>query len=190
MSAPLLLAGAVHEEIFPLPEVAGFTAEFEFVQENTAPAGVLTNAAGETVSPAHTDRSDSAFTAGVGFTATLKEVDEPEHPLRLAVTVITPVTEEPEVFAGALHTGIFPAPEAPRFMDVLLLLQLKVAPAGVLENAGTVIFSPGQTEMSVIAVTVGLGFTVMVMVFELAEPQSTLVTTRRYKVVVVKAAGS
>lgn len=64
----------------------------------------------------------------------------------------------------AVNEGTFPIPLAPKPMEVLLFVQVKVAPGVVLEKtvAGTV--APLQTAKLEGTTTVGVGFTVMVYV--------------------------
>jgi hypothetical protein len=80
----------------------------------------------------------------------------PGQPFRVPVTVIVPTIDVEPVLV-AVKDGTEPLPLAARPMEVLLLVQLKVAPAGVLVKAckGTVF--PGQTELLVTGVTTGVG---------------------------------
>jgi hypothetical protein len=62
----------------------------------------------------------------------------------------------------AVKEGIFPEPLAPRPTAVLLFVQVKVEPAGVLDNVTPATDALAQTVTFDIAFTVGLGFTVIV----------------------------
>ena len=56
---------------------------------------------------------------------------DPVHPPEVAVTLIVAVIGLVVVLV-AVKAGVFPAPLAPKPMAVLLFVQLKVAPAGVV----------------------------------------------------------
>jgi len=62
----------------------------------------------------------------------------------VGVTVIVPVMLLVVLLPGAVHGEIFPFPEAPRPIPVLLFVQAKVVPVRLLENAGTVMVAAGQ----------------------------------------------
>ena len=62
----------------------------------------------------------------------------------------------------ALKVAMSPVPEAAKPTAVLLLVQVKVPPAGVLAKAVAETAPPLQTTIAVGTVTVGVGFTVIV----------------------------
>ena len=63
----------------------------------------------------------------------------------VGVTVIVPVMLLVVLLPGAVHGEIFPFPEAPRPIPVLLFVQAKVVPVRLLENAGIISEVPGHT---------------------------------------------
>jgi hypothetical protein len=69
----------------------------------------------------------------------------------------------------AVNAGIFVAPEAEQPVFVLLLVQLKLAPAGVLVNVFNGTVAPAQTVIFGSATTVGEDPTVTVTVAELEQ---------------------
>lgn len=88
---------------------------------------------------------------------TVNDSGRPGHPFLTGVTVIVPVIMTLVLFAGAVQPGIFPLPEAPRPIAVLLLVQLNVVPAGFPENAIALITVPGHTKTLDTGLTVGVG---------------------------------
>ena len=87
----------------------------------------------------------------------------PGHPFTVGVTVIVELIAEVPVLV-ALKAVMFPVPEAAKPIAVLLFVQAKVPPVGVLEKAVIAIGSPLQITILDGTVTVGVGFTVMVYV--------------------------
>ena len=78
--------------------------------------------------PAQMVREGMLSTLGDGFTVTVKLSGEPKQPLNSELTVNSEViTELPVLMAE--NDGIFPLPEvADSPMELLLLVQLKLAP--------------------------------------------------------------
>jgi hypothetical protein len=66
------------------------------------------------------------------------------------------------VTVAAVNALILPVPEAAKPVLILLFVQLKVAPKGVLVNAIAATLPPEQTAWFAGKVTVGVGFTVIV----------------------------
>jgi hypothetical protein len=98
---------------------------------------------------------------GDGLIVIVYVTGNPTHPPRVGVTVIVEVIGDPVIFV-AVKDGVFPAPLATSPIAVLELVQLNVAPAGVLANAdaGTVV--PTHATTLVMGVTTGVGLTVIV----------------------------
>jgi hypothetical protein len=89
---------------------------------------------------------------------TVKLITVPGHPsVDVGVTVIVPVIFDVVPLAGAVHKAISPEPEAPKPIDVLLLVQENVVPVRLLEKTGIVIVETGHTAKLLICVTVGIG---------------------------------
>jgi hypothetical protein len=64
-----------------------------------------------------------AFTVGVAFTVIVNVLGVPLHPFMEGVTVIVPdIGEVPAFFA--VKAAILPVPPAPRFIEVLLFVQV------------------------------------------------------------------
>jgi len=75
---------------------------------------------------------------------------------------MVPVMFEVVPLAGAFHAGMFPVPLVSIPMEVLLLVHEYVNPGMLLEKAGMLIASPGQTLILDIALTDGVGYIVTV----------------------------
>jgi len=88
---------------------------------------------------------------------TVNVIEVPVHPFRTGVTVIVPDIVALVLLAGAVQPGMFPVPDAPSPMAVLLLLQLNVVPERFPEKLKALMAVPGQTETSVTGLTVGVG---------------------------------
>ena len=103
------------------------------------------------------------MTVGVGFTVIVKDIGVPVQvcPAKLkdGVTVIVAVIGAFVVFV-AVNTGIFPVPEAPRLILVLLLVQEKVVPETEPVKLMTSVSVPLHLTWLETAETVGIGFTV------------------------------
>ena len=96
--APVLLAGAVHGGMFPVPEAPRPIAVLELDQEKEAPVGVLVKAGIEIRSPGHTEMFETCVITGAGLIVMVKETGLPGHPSSVGVTVIVPVIGEPVLF--------------------------------------------------------------------------------------------
>ena len=157
ISAPVLLAGAVHEGISPLPLVTSPILGLELVHAKVALAGVLIKLGIVIRSPGQTPMFVIGLTAGVGLMVTVKVIGVPVQPLRVGVTVIDPTIFTPVVFAGAVHEEIFPLPLVKSPIAAFELAHANVEPAGLLAKLPIVIVEPGQTIILLIEVTVGVG---------------------------------
>jgi hypothetical protein len=99
----------------------------------------------------------------------VKLFDVPAQPFIVGVTVIVD-TSCAATFA-ALNAAIVPVPAADKPVLTLLFIQLKVAPVGVLEKLVAATALPAQTVWLAIALTEGVGLTVIVKLFTaLAQP--------------------
>ena len=153
-------SGPVYGAIFPEPEADKPMAVLVLVQIKLAPAGMLENACGFTESKGQTVRLEMGLTAGVGLMPMLNTLAGEVQEFRVAVTVIFPVISAPVELTGALYELIFPVPVAASPMPVLLLVQLKVLPDGVLENGAGAMVLAGQTRILEMVSTCGVGLTV------------------------------
>ena len=102
------------------------------------------------------------LTVGVGYTVILNVMGVPAQPSSDGITVIMPVISALVALAGAVHDGIFPEPEVPSPMAVLLLVHVYVVPGILAVNAGMLIRSPGQTATDAMGFATGVGKTVTV----------------------------
>ena len=152
---------AVKAGIFPLPFAARPIAVFEFVQLNVAPAGVLAKVLIGTAVPAQKVKLGSGVATGNGLTVIVKLLGNPTQVPKVGVTDIVPVMGA-AVPLVAPKAGMLPLPLAPKPMAVLELVQVNVAPAGVLANElrGTTAFAQKVKFGS--ATTTGCGLIVIV----------------------------
>ncbi len=75
----------------------------------------------------------NGFTVGVGFTVMVKFAGTPGQPFNDGTMVTTAVIVAPLLLV-AVNEGMFPVPDAPRPMAVLLLLHEKMVPATGPDN--------------------------------------------------------
>ena len=100
---------------------------------------------------------------GAGFTVMVKVRAVPVQPFAVGVMVTVPLIGELPVLA-AVKEAILPLPEEPNPIDVLSLLHAKVAPVTGEVKVIAPLASPLQRVLSVMALTVGNGLTVIVPV--------------------------
>jgi hypothetical protein len=153
------LVGAVQYGISPDPDAPKPIDVLLFVHVYVVPVRLLEKAGTVMVALGHTAISPNCVTVGVGYIVTLKLIVLPIQPLaEVGVTVIVPVMFDIVPLDGAVHEGIlFPDPEAPKPMNVLLFVHVYVVPVRLLEKAGTVMVAPGQTAILLNCVAVGVG---------------------------------
>ena len=135
-----------------------------FVHDNTAPLTSDAKAIDGTVLPIHSTTLAKVFvTAGVGFTVIVKITGVPAHPLAEGVTVTVAVTGTLVVFV-AVNAAILPAPLAAKPIEVVLFVQAYVVPdtLNVLAKFTAFVVELLQSVWLVTALTVGVGFTVIV----------------------------
>ena len=102
-----------------------------------------------------------ALIVGVGSIVISKVCDNPGHPLATGVTVIVAVTAfEPALVP--LNAAMFPVPLAPRPIEVLSFVQLKVVPLTEPEKTIAVVALLLQTTWLAGSVTVGVGLALIV----------------------------
>ena len=137
----------------PVPLAGRPMAVLLFVQAKVAPAGTLVNVTAVVEAPAQMVTLAGTETVGGGFTVIVNVAAGPVHPL-------VPVTEiVPKMAAGvvlvAVKVGSEPVPLEASPIAGLLLVQLNVAPAGLLVKAATDTVAPVQTDVFAGTVTVG-----------------------------------
>ena len=113
----------------------------------------------------HTVRLAGVFITAVGFTVMVNVRGVPVQPFADGVTVIVAVTGAVPVLV-AVKLAILPVPLAPRPIVVLLLVQLYTVPATAPLNVTAAVGEPLHTTWFATALTVGVGFTVIVKVSE------------------------
>lgn len=149
---------AVKVGIVPVPEAPMPVAVLLFVQATVAVALLVVQAIAGTVAPSQKTLEAGTVMVGAGLTVIVKLLAVPLHVPRCGTTEIVAVTGFAELFV-AVKEGSPPFPDAANPILGWLFVHVNVAVAGVPVNvvAGTV--PPEQSEMGVIAVTVGDGFT-------------------------------
>lgn len=164
IAAPEIFTGAVYPAMFPELLAGRPIAILSLVHAKVSPPPVLAEKVMPAIgAPEHTATFATAFVIGVGLIVMVNDLAFPPvlvHEFAVPVTVIVPVMFAPVVLAGA-EKFRSPVPLAARPIDGLVLVQLRVAPATLL-NRGTDIASPGQAETAATAVTTGSGLTVIV----------------------------
>jgi hypothetical protein len=130
---------------FPAPPAARPIAVFEFVQLNVAPAGVLAKALAGIVAPAQTVMLGIGVTTGFGLTVIVYVSGIPGQgfPAIVGVTVTVEVIGVLPALT-VVKDGTLPEPLAPRPIAVFELVQVYVAPTGVLVNAVSGASAPAQ----------------------------------------------
>jgi hypothetical protein len=149
--------GVVYVALFPASNVPPVAALY---QSYVPPGAVAVNVAGVL---AHTDTPAAVGAAGGGFTVIVYEFGVPAQPFTVGITVMVAVTGLLPVLV-AVNASTLPVPLATRPIDGSELVQVYVAPAGVLVKlaAGTVALL--HTVIFAGTVTVAVGFTVIVYV--------------------------
>jgi hypothetical protein len=159
---PVLFA-AVNALTFPFPLPPKPTLVLEFVQLTVAVAGTTVTVVAGAGSPAQYVWFAKAVIVGDGLTVILNVDTGPVHDPMVGVTEMVLVIDAPVVFV-AVKAGMLVVPEAPHPVAVLLFVQLKLAPAGLLVNVFKGTVAPAQTVMFGSATTVGDDPTVTVTV--------------------------
>lgn len=145
----------------PLPEAVSPIVVSLLLHKNVAPAGILEKLAIGAIEPLHTETELSVNTLGLGFTAIERAAEVPTHPANTGITEMVAVTNDEEVFV-ALNAAIAPVPLLAIPIEVCVLVQLNVAPDGVLLKVSSGSESPSQTALAKGTVTTGVGLTVIV----------------------------
>ena len=110
---------ALKPVISPVPEAAKPIAVLLFVQAKVPPVGVLANVVVETKAPLQTTILDGTVTVEVGFTVIVYVLGVPGQLFTVGITVIVALIDEVPVLV-ALKPAMFPVPEAPKPIAVLL----------------------------------------------------------------------
>lgn len=129
--------------ILPVP-LAGRPIEgFELVHVRTVPGGVLVKLVDETVVPVHITEFAGTITVGNGLIVMVKLYSAPVQLFSDGITFMVAMMGELELLT-AVNAGIFPFPLAARPISGFELLQMKVAPDGVLLKLIVGIVDPSQ----------------------------------------------
>jgi hypothetical protein len=112
---------------------------------------------------------------GCGLTVIVNVLGGPGQVPRVGVMVMVEVIGD-AVALVAVKAGNPPVPLPPSPIAVLELVQLNVAPAGVLAKVLAATAVPAHTAIFVSAVTVGTGFTVSVVTEVQVAPATVAVT--------------
>jgi len=160
---------AINEAMLPVPLAASPIAGVLFVQLNTVPGTVPVKLTAVVAVSLHNSWLPTAATFGVGFTVMVNVVEAPVQVVapfvNEGVTVMVPLMGARPVLV-AVNEAMLPVPLAARPIAVLEFVQVKVVPAVGLPNVTAVVAVPAQIVWLATALTVGLGFTVMVKVVE------------------------
>jgi hypothetical protein len=164
----------------PLPVRARPIVAFVFVHVMLAPGTLLTNVK-LTALPGQKAKLVTAVTTGSGFTVIENTIAGPEHPFRVAITLILATMGTPELLMGAVYAAMLPALKAGRPIAVLLLVQLNTSlPPVFAENGIAATEPPEHTTTLVTVLTIGVGRMVIVndLIFvpELVHPRATPLT--------------
>jgi len=167
---------AIKLGIFPVPLAGSPIAGFELVQIRTVPGGLLVKLVDGTVVPAHMIEFAGTMTVGNGFMVMVKLYSAPVQLFSDGITVIVAVMGELELLT-AVNAGILPFPLAARPISGFELLQLIVAPGGVLLKLldGTV--DPSQKIWLAGTLIIGRGLTVRLKFFEILTQELTVAVT-------------
>ena len=145
--------------MFPLPDPANPMPVLELVHETVALLGVTTTDVVGIVTFSQSTISVIGVMTGVGLMVMLKLTGEPTHELRVGVIETFPLIGVEPLFV-AVNGAIDPVPLAPNPIAVLVLVQSKAAPVGLLTKAGGETVPP-HCVIAAGTVMVGVGFTVI-----------------------------
>ena len=156
---------AVNDAMLPEPDAARPIPGVVFVQLNVVPSTApvkFTAAVGE---PLHKVWLEGATTVGVGFTVIVKLCEGPVQVLVDGVTVMVAVTAAvPRLIA--VNEAMFPEPEAARPMPGVVFVQLNVVAGTLPLKVTAVVGAPLHNVWLEGAVTLGVGFTVILKLCE------------------------
>ena len=122
---------AIKLGILPVPLAGSPIEGFEFVQLRIVPCGILEKLVDGTVVPVQMIELEGTITVGNGFIVMVKLYSAPLQLFSDGITFIVAMMGVLELLT-AVNAGILPFPLAARPISGFELLQLIVAPAGVL----------------------------------------------------------
>ena len=157
---PVLLA-AVNDGTLTVPLAARPMAVLLLVHAMLAPTGTLVKVCDSTSTPAQTVSLTGGVITGSGLMIIVYVTGLPGQPFKVGVTVMVPAIAALVVLV-AVKAGMLPVPVAARPMAGLLLVQVKVAPAGTLVSVTAATAAPAHFVWLGGTVTVAKGSTVMV----------------------------
>ena len=167
VTGALVVFVAVKAAILPVPDAARPMLVLLFVQLNVVPPTAPVKLIAVVVAPLHSVWLATAFTVGVGFTVIVNVIGVPVQvtPLLVyvGVTVIVATTGAVPVLI-AVKLAILPVPVAASPILVLLFVQLYTVPAALPVKVTAAVGWPLHNVWLATALTVGIGFTVIVKV--------------------------
>ena len=131
MEQKFFLLVAIKLGILPVPLAGSPIEGFEFVQLRTVPCGILEKLVDGTVVPTQMNELTGTLTVGNGFIVMVKLYSAPLQLFSDGITLMVAIMGELELLI-AVNAGILPFPLAARPISGFELLQLIVAPGGVL----------------------------------------------------------
>ena len=144
-------AGTLPAPLAPTP-----MAVLLLVHAKVEPVGELMNEVIGTSVPGHKVSLTGKITVGTGLTVMVYEAGFPTQPFKVAVTETVPeIGVSPALVE--VNAAMLPVPDAPKPILVLVLLQAKVAPAGLLVKLAAGTTAPTQTDCAAGTVVVGAG---------------------------------
>ena len=161
VTAVSLVFVAVKMAMFPFPAAVKPIEGVSFVQSKEVPPTVSTKPIAVVEAPLHNICGVTGATVGVGFTVMIYVSGVPLQPLAVGVMEILAVAGVLPVLV-AVNPGISPVPLADKPMEVLSFVQLNVDPATLPFTGVIGELVPLQILWSLMAVTEGVGFTVIV----------------------------
>ena len=138
----------VNEGIFPFPLLPNPIVVLSLYQLNVPPDGVVENVGIFANVLGQNTSLLKAVSVGFGFTVMLNDIGVDGQPLLEAVTETVPVILLVLLLVPAVKLPILPTPFEVNPINVFEFVQLNVDPKGFVLNAGILVGSPGQTEMS------------------------------------------
>jgi hypothetical protein len=159
---------ATKEGIFPVAPIPKPIAVFELAQVYVvfATPKALEKLIAEDVIPSHIGNELTALTVGIGLTVIVKVCGVPKQStpfkVNFGVTVMV-LTIGFGVVLVTVNDGIFPTPEAASPIEVLELVQLNTVFGTLPVKLILPVVVPEQRTIEEIGLTVGIGFTVIVI---------------------------
>lgn len=152
---------AVNDGTEPIPELVSPMVVSLLFHKKVAPNGELVKLVIGVIAPLHIETAAGGNTVGLGFTAMVKLLVGPTQPANTGLTETVAVCKA-ELALVAVKAAMAPVPLLASPIEVWVLVQLKLAPEGVLLKDIGESESPLQTESAVGTTAKGVGLTVIV----------------------------